>query len=140
MNPVNVPNSTLMAQLTELIAATNLYVGGKLHLFKTPVAFTPNMDVSAFTEADFTGYAVSSTVVFTAPFISPLGIPTITGGLKQFVVDAMPTIFNTIYGWYLTDAAGTVLLFWRTFDAPVNLSLPLQGLDVIPAIPAYAGN
>lgn len=140
MNPVNVPNSTLMAELTEFIAATNLFVGGKLHLFKTPVAFTPDMDVSAFTQADFDGYAVSSTVLFTAPFISPTGIPTLTGDLKQFVAADPLLVPNVIYGWYLTDAAGTTLLFWRTFDVPVSISVALQGLDVVPSIPAYLPN
>jgi len=139
-NQVNVPNSTLMALLNEAIAGTNYYVGGKLHLFKTPVAFTPNMDVSAFTEADFTGYAASPTVVFTAAFFSPTGIPTISAPVVQFLGGSPLTVPNVVYGWYLTDAAGTTLLFWRTFDSPVSISLPLQGLDVIPAIPAYLGN
>ena len=140
LSPVQVPNSTLMAQLTELIAATNLYVGGILHLFKTPVAFSPPMDLTAFTEADFSGYAPSSTVVFTAPFVAPGGVPTITGGLKQFLMSSTPSVTNTVYGWYLTNASETVLLFWRAFDAPVVMATPLQGIDVIPAIPAYVGN
>ncbi len=140
MNAVFKPNSTLMAELNELIAGTNLYVGGKMHLFKTPTAFTPNMDVSTFTEADFTGYAASPTVVFTAAFISPTGVPTISAPTVQFIGGSPLTVSNVVYGWYLTDAAGTTLLFCRTFDSPVNINVPLQGLDVIPAIPAYLGN
>ncbi len=137
MNPVLKPNSTLMAELTELIATGNFYNGGKLHLFQAPIAFSPNLTVADFAECDFTTYAESAVVVFTAPFLSPSGIPTTDGQALSWNTGPTPTVFNTVYGWYLTDSTGATLIFWRSFDVPIVLSVANQGFTVVPAIPAY---
>ncbi len=137
MNQVYKPNSTLMAELTELIDTGNLYDACKLHLFQAPVAFNANMDLTAFTECDFTTYAESAAVVFTAPFLNPNGVPTTDGQALSWSTGPSPTVFNTVYGWYLTNGAGDTLIFYRSFDVPIVLSLPNQGFTVVPAIPAY---
>jgi hypothetical protein len=134
---VSIPNLTLRGQLVELVDTGNLYAGAVLHLYKTSIALGPTTAVGDFVEADFSGYAASSTIVWGTPFYQPNGVPVVNGDMKTFVVDDPATILNTVYGWYCTNAAGTVYLFGRPFDAPVILTAPGQGLNVVPTIPAY---
>jgi len=137
MNSVVIPNSEWNAILTELIASGNAWDGSKVHLFKTNVNPSPNMVIADLVEADFTGYAASSAIVWGTPGYLPDGTAAVVGGGKTFTVGSTPSILNTIYGYYVTDSAGTVLLFARKFDAAVVLSAAGQFVIVLPSYPAY---
>ena len=137
MNPVIVPNSEWLAMLTALIATGAPWNGGKVHLFQNNIVLGPTVTLANLTEADFTGYAASSAVTWGTPGYLPNGTAVVTGDTKQFQVGSTPTVFNTVYGWYLTDSTGAILIFARSFDTPVVLSAALQIVDVLPAYPAY---
>ena len=137
MNPVVIVNTEWEAMLNALVAATQPWNGAKLHLFKNNFVPAPQNDIAAFTEADFTGYAASSAITWSAAGYLPDGTAVVDGDAKTFQVGATPTILNTIYGWYMTDGAGTVLIMARKFDNPVVLSAAGQRIIVLPSYPAY---
>lgn len=140
MNAVVIPQTEWEAMLNALVAATAPWNGGKIHLFKNNFTPSPTMAIGDLTEADFTGYAASSAVTWAAAAYLPDGTAVVVGDSKTFQVGATPTILNTVYGWYLTDAAGTTLIFARRFDTPVVLSAAHQILTILPAYPAYLGS
>lgn len=139
LNAVVFPNTELLAELNEHAATGNVWDGAKLHLYKTQLALSPTMVIGDFTaaECDFTGYAASATLVWGTAFINPSGIPTIDAASVNFVGGSPFTVANTVYGWYLTDGAGTTLIAARQFDQPINVSAAGVGFSVLPAIPAY---
>lgn len=137
MNPVLVPNAEWLAWLAALTAASAPLNGAKLHLYKVLVALSGNTALGDLTECDFTGYAASSAITWGTPFFKPDGTAVVTGDLKSFVVGSSPTVLNTVYGWYVTQATPTSLLLARQFDTPVILTQAAQGIEVIPCYPTY---
>ena len=140
MNPTVIPYSEWLAILTALVATGTpggAWNGAKVHLYQNNFTPVPGMTLASFTEADFTGYSASAAVVWNTPGFIPAGNAIVTGDNKQFTVGATPTVFNTIYGYYLTDGAGTTLLFARLFNAPITLSAAGQFIDVVPSYQTY---
>jgi hypothetical protein len=133
MNSAVIPQTAWLAMLTELTTVAMLWAGAKLHLGKTNIPITGSTLIGDFTEADFTNYAASAAVTWATPGYTPGNVAVVTGDLKTFSTGASPTVFNTIYNWYLTDSAGTALLFARTLDTPIVLSGPLQLIEIIPS-------
>lgn len=139
MNPVVLPNTAQLDLLNTMSAALAPWDGAKVHLYKAPVAIGPGMVLADFTAvaADFTGYTASAAVVWAAAFYQEDGTPVLTADLKTFTVGSPVVTTNTVYGYYLTDSAGTTLLWARQFDAPVVMGIAGQSLEVIPSNPAY---
>lgn len=137
MNSVVIPNSEWEDILNALVAALAPWNGGKLHLFKTNVTPSPAMVIGDLVEADFTGYAASTAVVWGAAAFLPDGTAVVVGDAKTFETGSPSTVLNTIYGWYFTDSAGTTLLFARKLDNPIALSGPSQIITILPTYPAY---
>lgn len=140
MNPTVIPYSEWLTILTALVATGTPggpWNGATTHLYKNNFVPVPGMDLTSLVEADFTGYAAGSAVTWGTPGFLPGGPAVVTGNLQTFTVGATPTVFNTIYGYYMVDVAGTGLLFARQFDAPIVLSGPAQIIDVIPSYVTY---
>jgi hypothetical protein len=135
---ISVPNTTLLSQLAELSGVGDLYDGALVHLYKSPVVLSETTELADFVEADFTGYAPSTAITWQAPAYAPDGRPTLVGGMKTFDAAAPFTIANTIYGYYITNGAGTVYLWAREFDTPIGISGALQSIDVVPSYPGFA--
>lgn len=138
MDPVVIPNSTGIAILTALIDTGALLDGAVLRLFQNNINPGPENVVGDFVSADFSGYAPSTTVVWGTPYLQSDGTANVAGDLKLFVADDPLIVTNTIYGWFLTNAGGTVLLASYRFSDPVAISLPLQALPVVPSYPKIA--
>lgn len=136
-NPVVIPQAAWELMLTELVAASNLWNGAKVLLFKNNVSPGPNTVLGDLTECDFTGYAVSAAVTWGTPGWQPDGTAIVVGDLKTFTVGATPTILNTVYGWALVDTGKTVCYLARKFDTAVNLTQAGNFVDVVPSYPAY---
>lgn len=127
MSVMQIPDARTRADLTAKIAIA-AYVGAKLHLYKND--FTPShLSVLAdFIEADFGGYA-AAVVTWSAVFLDQNGVPVSTIGEILFAMTGAPT--NLVYGCYLTDAAGTGLLWSTRFDTtPVNFAVAPDALPV----------
>lgn len=115
MRMMTVATKTLRDQLLALILTG--WTLGKLRLFKND--FTPSFDtvVGDFTEATFPGYALIAAT--TTPVT---GIDAQTGNLAIVWADGCTwnagTIVTpeTVYGWYITNTAGSSVLAAGRFD------------------------
>jgi len=137
MNEIVVPKPVLIDELNEFAVAGNLFDGAKVHLYAND--FTPDDQsvIGDFVEATYTGYAPSTVVVWSAAGYAPNGRPTLPGGTKTFVSGSPLLIANTVYGYYVTDTAGTKLLWSERFVTPVIISAPAQIIAVLPAYPNF---
>jgi len=120
--------------LTAISGVGGVLDGAKMHLFKTNIALSPDLDVSDFVVADFTGYATSSAIVWATPGYDANNVPEVLGDTKSFVAGSPITVTNTVYGYYVTDGAGTGLLYAEKFTSAVNVINPAQILSVVPRV------
>jgi hypothetical protein len=85
----------------------------KIHLYKTNVTPTTSSVVGDFTEADFPGYAAQDVITWGAASVAG-HVATITAASNTFTRSTTGAAQN-IYGYYVTNAAGTVL-YWAELD------------------------
>lgn len=106
---VVIPPSVLVDILADAIATGGTLAGAKINLYKNDYTPTPGAVEDDFEVADFTGYDPDTPAMWSAPFIDPALGPVVWTQLIQFQPDTNATVSNTIYGWYLLDAAGNVI-------------------------------
>lgn len=120
------------ALVTEFTGGTS---GATLRLFQNNFTPTPLSLVGDFTECNFTGYGAKTALTTwrtwnDADDASQVVDQTI---IELFAAGAISAP-QTAYGWYLTDAAGTVLLAWGRFDEPYTFIANGDKLPVSPAV------
>lgn len=100
-----------------------------VHLFINNVTVTPNLILGDLTEATFTGYALQNIAAPAAPVNDPTygGFSTFLPS-NVFTCTAAPGTPQTVYGWYLLDAAGALI-------AAGNLPTPIVINDAGDAVP-----
>jgi hypothetical protein len=125
-----VPLSEQLLILAALKAAAAPLDGAKLHLYSNNIAPTPGMVIGALTECTFLG-SVAQSVVWGTPHIDPQGNAVMDAGSLTFVAGSPIGASETVYGAYITDTAGAVLLAACKFDAPISMNAPGQGLVVV---------
>lgn len=125
--------NALGADTTSLAAPTTFVA---LHLAQEPFVPSPQLVVGDLTEATFTGSgalhaASAATQVFTDPTAGNviLQINEPAGGWHWVTGDAV-ALPQTIYGFYLTNAAGSTLWASELLDEPVELSGAGQAIDI----------
>lgn len=121
--------ATQLGTLSALVAVGGLLAGVKIHLYKTHLNPDPTTPLATFTaaEADYTGYAAQAVGTWGAPYIDIDGLAHVSAPSKQFQpTDGVAP--NVIYGAFITDTAGAVLIFYVVFDTPVSLLNALQAL------------
>jgi len=124
------------AGVTALLAdaVAGVLDGCKLKLFQNdfhPSAFSVAAD---FTIADYTGYGDKTIAAADwNPIIQPDGSAGIVGPGEFFDATGTATP-NTIYGYYVTDSAGTSVLWAERFDAPVGITGPGTGFTMVPQL------
>jgi hypothetical protein len=101
-----------------------------LHLFKNNITPTKNSVVGDFVSADFTGYAPLTPLSTQAPYLDQNGNAALTSPVYQFLETGV-VITNTVYGAYVTNAAGTVLFGAVRFDVPVTFSLVNDSANIV---------
>jgi hypothetical protein len=101
----------------------------KIHLYNAAIALTPATPLATFTAAEttFTGYTAATITAALAPFLNPAGGATVAVPGNTFVCSGTG---DTIYGWYLTDMAGTVLIAAGNFLTPYAIAGPGDGLNL----------
>lgn len=120
----------LSDQITEMGAVRTPYVTGKHKLFQAPIVFTPALlqtDLAAI-EADFTGYAP---VVYTTcgpVYVDPAGGVTFDTSIAVFL-DTASTVQNNIYGGWIEDSTGNLLVAWQ-INVPYVMGAPLDAMNV----------
>jgi hypothetical protein len=104
-----------------------------VRLFKSAIALTGATvlaDLMAI-EADFSGYAEITPMVWSAPFLNGVGDYIIESQLLTWIQDATTTL-NTIYGWFIeTSADSGKLVLSGTFDNPIVMSGTDRAINTI---------
>lgn len=110
-----------LASLTQLVASGGPLNGTKTMLFQNNVTPTKTTVLADLTIPTYTGYVAQTTGTFGAPYVGTDGLERITAPGLQFQPsdDATP---NTIYGYAITNTAGTVLIAAKKFDTPVSMA------------------
>ncbi len=119
------------------VAAANL----KLKLFKNNVTPGHESTVATFTEADFTGYA-AITLTTTSWNAGTAGTGTGTALANKATIDyaqqtftmGVPGTTNTVYGYFITDTAGTTLVGAERFAASQSMSLSGDSIKITPKV------
>ena len=122
----------LAADTTTLAAA----VANKMHLAMVDFVPGEGMIVADFTEADFDGAtAIAVTVGAQGEGYDPatndsvIDLKEPIGGFR-WAVTGTHNLPQTIFGFYLTDTAGTVVYAAERFDTPVTLTMVGQVIDI----------
>lgn len=139
-----VPDIFSLARLAEMIAISGALDGAKVHLYQN--SYTPQRGdtVANYTTADFSGYAASAVIAWGTPYSDPVNGPQVVGDSKQFTSSGGSFVGNTIYGVYVTDTAGTGLLYAEQFvdengaPAPVIIAAAGQAIVYVPVFGAVS--
>lgn len=105
-----------------------LLVDSVLHLMKTPLIASPDTVIGDITEADFSGYAEVDPYTYSAAGLTTDGHAQLAGVQATFQVGAAPTIFNVIYGAYLTSDTGDLIGIWM-FPDPIPMDVEARQLN-----------
>ncbi len=125
--------ATLLAHDTATLANAT---ANHVHLAKAPFTPAPGFDVTTFVEADFIGYAIlSPTAGNQLEFLDPvtllrtIELAAPVGGW-HFQTTGITNLPQTIYGWWVTNAADTALYAMGLLGTPVALQASGQGFDL----------
>jgi len=102
-----------------------------LRLFVNPLNWSNTTALTDLTEASFVGYTASAGQVFGPAYIAPDGQAHITAPSVQFNAGVITTP-QTVYGYYLTNVGGTVLVAGGTLPTPVPITRQYDGLTIEP--------
>lgn len=119
------------------VALDNVTAGelatAKLRLYSNNLTPTNAQVIGDFTEATFTGYAAVTLSGWTAASVAA-HVASSTANPVTFTLTAGT---QSIYGWYITNAAGTVLYAaGRDAAAPVAMSLTVNNYQVTVTVSA----
>lgn len=119
--------------LMDILRAAMNGLGMRIRLNKNDKTPADADVLGDYTEADFSGYAVG--------VLGNMGFPSTAGGKAITVGDPVSFVHNggatpnDIYGYYITDTAGT-LLYWaeRFTTPPINMSANGNRIIVTPQL------
>jgi hypothetical protein len=125
--------TTRPAQSAAIVAKALLAAGGHIRLFMTNLAPTSDTPLATFVaaEATFTGYVAKALAAFGSPYIDPLTgtYSEVAPSVSWVMTDTVAP--NTIYGAFIVDATGLILMGFEKFATPIPLALAGQGLDYV---------
>jgi hypothetical protein len=99
------------------------FATAKIKLFQTAVVPTRDTIKTDLTEANFTGYTAKTLTAVGTPFLNVAGgIDTPIPSQEFVVTTATPVVGNDIYGYWIENAAGDLLLV-VAFDNPVQMQV-----------------
>lgn len=102
-------------------------VQAKIRLFKNNFTVSDTAALADFTEADFDGYGainVADGSTWTGPIIDPDGnLKSVSPTNYTFIENDPETTPNTVYGYYITDSTGVLLIAAQNFPAPLDFTL-----------------
>jgi hypothetical protein len=106
-----------------------LLVPCKLGIFNANVPVTPSTPLSALTPPTWPGAAAVTVSALTGPVSLDANNLGVTAE-AIFTCATPPVGGDLIYGYFITDSAGTGLLIAERFDAPVAIALPEDFVSV----------
>jgi len=106
----------------------------KLRLYQNNYTPTEADDISDYTEATFSGYAAATIGTWNAATYGG-GEAEAEATTAHTFTNSTGAVGNDIYGYYVTDSAGTVL-YWaqRATSPPLSLQLAGEAVTITPAI------
>lgn len=120
------------------IPAKALLLPCDVRLFANDVPVTRKTQLTDLVEPTFPGYAAANV----AALNGPLALDTNNDGMSAdvtFKCNAAPTASELIYGYFLTDTAGTALLMAERFDVPQPIASADDFVNVQVVIPEPFG-
>jgi hypothetical protein len=134
----------LRSGLTEMVGANTAGYTGVLHNVKLGLAaapFTPTPDLllASITEANYTSYA-RQTVAWGGAYDDGTGNPTVAAVPSLLFQPSDAASPNTIYGHFLTNVAGNLLLGAELFNAPFNLPDQFSAINDTPVVTLNVSN
>lgn len=125
-----VPSEELVRRLDTYLAA-RVAAGDVVRLFRNNVTPAIGDTVASYTEANFSGYAAQALPSFSAAaFSTSKARATATSTL--IFTNSTGVTGNTIYGYYVTNSAGTQLRWaHRPDNAPYDLSAAANAVNVL---------
>lgn len=112
--PCVFPSSVLAEILASAVAVDGEFDAAKVHLYTNNIVPAPNTVLADLTPATFTG-ATPAAITWGTVFSDNEGNAIAPGGSHLFPVTG--TISETVYGYFITDTAGTKLLAIRQLPA-----------------------
>jgi len=109
----------LLLEAAAELGAGGSYDGAKVGLYVNAILPDENTLLADLTQPAFTGYALSSAVVWGGLGVDELNRVISVAGIKEFAPSAIVT-GEIAYGAFLVDGAGTTLLAIYPFDTPFN--------------------
>lgn len=106
--------------------------GAQLHLFKND--FVPNIAtvLGDLVEADFSGYAFATILLWGEPYVGPGNRVEADGPSQQFNHSG-GAVANDVYGWFLLDTTAVFLLALERFvNGPYTLSDASHSVITLP--------
>jgi len=132
---VGLPDNIILEILDAMAGgATPLYLAAKVGLFQNDLEPSGTTRLADITPATFSGYALSAAITWAAAGFDTAGRPLVIGDMKTFA-RGVGAVDNDVYGWYIVDSGGTLLLWARRFpDGPVPMVTPGSILPVLPLL------
>lgn len=127
------PQAIARAVLDAMVDTDGAFDASTLKLYAVNVTLNPTTPLAALTAPTFTGYAPVAAIAFAAAINGPNGSAVVLAPSHLFACTG-GTPSDTIYGWFLTDAGGTVLRLAVPLATPVQIALPGDGVDIQPEI------
>lgn len=130
---VIVPRTSRKAMLASIKAESGYLDGAVCKLYKNSIAGGPNTELDVIEPADFDGYATSTEITWGGVALGEDDKAKVLGDRKEWVPTGTTTP-NTVYGAYITNAAGTQLIAVLPFEAPVYVTGPDDVVSVVPEV------
>lgn len=133
MNPGVLPR-TQLASMLDTFRVSVLLAGshGKVHLFTNDFTPDPNTLFAAFI-APVGSWYTPQLLPWGAVFGNPDGSVSTEAVSAQFDYSGTDPS-ETVYGWYVTDNAGAVLLLSGRLDTPVVMGQVLDAVVLLPGL------
>lgn len=96
--------------------------GGTMDLFQNDITPTPDTLIADLDVATFTGYAQVTLTTYSAPYLNAAGAGAILTPLAQFNTASPFTIGNVVYGYWIEDVDGLLVLAGRFPNAPIAMA------------------
>jgi len=129
--------NSLLAVLQTAIKAGGALGATKIGLFKADVTPTPLTPLTALTECDFDGYAQKTLTWLIGPYLNPGNQSEIQNASVNWTPTGSTTP-NTVYGYFVIDAAGN-LLWSERFTTPRVLNGGATTLTLLPTLVLVPG-
>jgi hypothetical protein len=130
------PRTQTQGDLVAILAQAE-YIGAVIELYKNnlnPTPFNVVADFTLVTVLDMPGYAAQPLTAADGVFIDNLGNAEQVFDAGVFVASAAPGAPLTVYGYFVTNAAGTVVLFSERFAVPVIVANAFDAVQVDPSV------